>query len=68
MPRKLVWIEKQNFQGFGCGECNWVFRPSGAPLHESLDAMKQNYEAQRDKEFAAHVCAQNPKAARPKTE
>jgi hypothetical protein len=26
MPRKLVWIEKQNFQGFGCSECNWKFR------------------------------------------
>jgi hypothetical protein len=23
----------------------------------SLDEMKRNYEAQRDKEFAAHVCA-----------
>jgi hypothetical protein len=68
MPRKLVWIEKQNFQGFGCSECNWVFTPSGAPRHESLDAMKQNYEAQRDKEFAAHVCVKRRRTTSPKTE
>jgi hypothetical protein len=68
MPRKLVWIEKQNFQGFGCSDCNWVFTPSGAPRHESLDAMKQNYEAQRDKEFAAHVCVKHRRTTSPKTE
>jgi len=68
MPRKLVWTEKQNFQGFGCSECNWVFKPSGAPLHESLDEMKQKYEDQRDKEFAAHVCAKHSRATRPRTE
>jgi hypothetical protein len=68
MPRKLVWIEKQNFQGFGCSECNRVFKPSSALLDESLDEMKQKFEAQRGKEFAAHVCAERPGAARPKTE
>ena len=68
VPRKLVWIEKQNFQGFGCSECNWVFKPSGAPLHESLDEMKQKYEGQRDKEFAAHVCAKHSRARTPKAE
>jgi len=26
MPRKLVWIENQNLQGFGCSECTWVFK------------------------------------------
>ena len=67
MPRMLVWIEKQNFQGFGCSECHWVFNPSGALVGESLDEMKQKYEAQRDKEFAAHVCAKHPRAASPKT-
>jgi hypothetical protein len=61
MPRQLVWIVKQNFQGFGCSECNWVFQSSGALFGQSLDEMKQNYEAQRDKEFSAHVCAKHPK-------
>ena len=68
MPRKLVWIENKNFQGFGCSECNWMFKPSDALVGESLDEMKQKYEAQRDKEFAAHVCVKHPRAARPKTE
>jgi len=66
MPRKLVWIERQNLQGFGCSECNWVFNPSGALVGESLDEMKQKYEAQRDKEFAAHVCAELPRASKSK--
>jgi hypothetical protein len=59
MPRKLVWIETQNFEGFGCSECNWVFKPSSAIVTKSLDEMKQEYGTQRDKEFAAHVCAKH---------
>jgi hypothetical protein len=56
MQRKLEWIESQHFQGFGCSECNWKFRPLGALVGDSLDEMKRNYEAQRDKEFAVHAC------------
>ena len=65
MPRKLVWIEKQNFQGFGCSACAWVFKPAGALVGESLDEMKQKYEARRDKEFAVHVCVKHPRSTRP---
>ena len=68
MPRKLVWVEGQAFEGFGCSECNWVFNPPGALVGESLNEMKQKYEAQRDNEFAAHVCVKPPRASRPKTE
>ena len=66
--RTLVWIEKQSFQGFGCSECNWMFITSGALVGESLDEMKRKYEAQRDKEFAAHACAKHPRATSPKSE
>jgi hypothetical protein len=66
--RTLVWIEKQSFQGFACSECNWMFITSGALVGESLDEMKRKYEAQRDKEFAAHVCAQHPRARGPRSE
>ena len=45
-----------------------MFKTSGALVGESLDEMKQKYEAHRDKEFAAHVCAQHPRARSPKTE
>jgi hypothetical protein len=68
MPRKLVWIENQNFLGFGCSACNWVFKPFSALVGESLDEMKQKHEAQRDKEFAAHGCVKHPRATRPKPE
>ena len=62
MRRKLVWVEEQHFWGFGCSECAWVFNPSGSPAGNSLDEMKQNYEQQREKDFAAHVCAKYPRA------
>jgi hypothetical protein len=68
MPRKLVWIEKKNFQGFGCSECDWVFKPSDALAGKSLDEMKQEFEAQCGKEFAAHVCAGHLRATSPKAE
>jgi hypothetical protein len=61
MPRKLVWIENRSFQGYGCSECNWKFKPANALVGGSLDEMKQRYEAQRDKEFAAHVCVKPQK-------
>jgi rubredoxin len=64
MQRKLVWIEEKRFQGWGCSVCAWVFNPSGAPTGKSLDEMKENYEQNRDKDFAAHVCAEYNKAKR----
>ncbi len=41
MPRKLVWTQSKEFQGYGCSECVWVFRPSGALVGDSLDKMKR---------------------------
>jgi len=68
MPRKLIWIESENFVGFACSKCNWVFNPPGALHGDSLDEMREWYEAQRDKEFAAHVCAEHPRVTNPRTE
>ena len=68
MSRQRVWVQKQNFQGFGCSECNWAFKPSGAPVGESLDEMKQKYEAECLKEFAVHVCDKYRRDVGPKTE
>src|SRR5579859_3280593 len=45
MQRTLEWIKNQNFQGFGCSECNWKFKPVGALVGDSLDEMKRNYLA-----------------------
>jgi hypothetical protein len=68
MPRQRVWIENTNFESFGCSECNWVFKPSGALIGESLDEMKEKYEAQRNKEFAAHVCDKHRRDASQNTD
>ena len=59
--RKLVWAERQDFCGWACSECLWVFNPQGPLFGESLDQMKGYYEQQRDKEFKSHVCAEHAK-------
>ena len=55
--RKLTWIEEERFQGWRCSECAWLFNGSGPPSGHSLNEMMENYERLRDKEFAAHICA-----------
>jgi|SRR6266436_5710961 hypothetical protein len=60
--RKLVWIERDRFRGWGCSECAWIFNSSGAPTGRSLDEAKRNFVLQRDKEFTLHVCADHPRA------
>jgi hypothetical protein len=67
MSRKLIWLEEEKFQGFGCSECHWVFKSTGALAGETFDQMKQIYEAERDKEFAAHTCANFQETINPKT-
>ena len=37
-----------------------------ALVDKSFDQMKQTYEAERDKEFAAHACATFSRAVTPK--
>jgi hypothetical protein len=56
-------MESQNFQGFGCSECNWKFSPSSALAGDSLDEMKRKYQAERDKAFAAHTCVKQASSA-----
>jgi hypothetical protein len=68
MTRKLIWIERQRFRGFGCSECAWVFNSSSTPAGKSFDEMMGNFELQRDREFTSHVCSDRPasKSARSK--
>jgi hypothetical protein len=61
MPRKMVWIERSNFAGWGCSECAWLFNPSDPPTGPSFEEMKQRFESQRDKDFDLHVCAAHAK-------
>jgi hypothetical protein len=65
MSRKLVWVEQPRLRCWGCSECAWVFKPSGDPTGKSFDESVRNFELQRDKEFASHVCAQSPKSQKP---
>jgi hypothetical protein len=62
MRRRLVWVEQQRFQGFGCSECGWRFKPAGRPPGMSLDEVMNNFELLRDKEFDSHVCADHTKS------
>ena len=66
MHRSLEWIESQTFQGFGCSQCNWKFEAAGSLVGGSLEEMKRKYEAERDKQFAAHVCGEHPGPRGPK--
>jgi rubredoxin len=66
MRRRLEWVERHNFQGWACSGCAWVFNPSEPPEGDSLDDMKREFEEQRAREFASHVCAehQSPRGAK----
>ena len=59
--RKLIWIKSERIESWACSDCSWLFRPSGPPLGKSLEEMKENFERQRDTEFAAHACAKHPR-------
>ena len=64
MRRKLVWMKKQNFQGWACSECAWAFNPIGPLVGESIVEMMEHYEEQRDREFKTHVCAERPRTTK----
>jgi hypothetical protein len=64
MRRKMVWVKKQDFQGWACSECAWAFNPTGPVVGKSIVEMMQHYELQRDKEFTSHVCAEHPRATK----
>jgi rubredoxin len=65
MPRELVWVDQPRFRGWGCSECAWVFNPSDPPTGEDFNAMVRNFESQRDKEFASHLCSKHPRQSKP---
>jgi rubredoxin len=60
--RQMVWIKTARMEAWACSECAWAFSPSGPPRGSSIEEMKENFERQRDKEYASHVCAEHPRA------
>jgi hypothetical protein len=63
-PRTLTWIREAHFHGPACSRCAWLFRPSGPPTGISLEQMKENYVRRCNEEFAAHDCAEYPRASK----
>jgi hypothetical protein len=63
--RTMIWIEGSHFQGTGCSECAWVFRPSGPPVGDSLSEMMEMYKRWRDKEFVDHGRPPSERTRRP---
>lgn len=61
MRRKLVWVERANFQGWGCTDCAWVFRASRPLVGKTIDEMKTKFGEERDEEFSSHICAEYPR-------
>ena len=60
--RRLVWVEGQNFRGWGCSECAWLFNFSGSLSGKSLGEMKRTFQVQLSEEFRSHFCAEYPRA------
>ena len=61
MAREMLWVERERFHGWACSVCAWVFNVPGPPVGKSIEEMKQSYEAERDKAFKSHVCADYPR-------
>jgi hypothetical protein len=62
MPREMIWIEKEQFHGWGCSQCAWEFKPRGPAVGNSIIAMSIDFETQRDEEFKSHKCSAHPRA------
>jgi hypothetical protein len=58
--RKMTWVKSAHSELWSCSRCAWAFKPSGPPHGTTLDEMMQNFERQRDQEFASHVCTERP--------
>ena len=58
--------KEPEFSGLPLLRCNWKFKSCGAPAGASLAEMKKKYEAERDEEFAGHVCVTHPRPKRAK--
>lgn len=59
--RAMIWVKSAQFEGWACSECDWIFNPTGPPVGDSLDEMTREFERQRDKDFASHLCARHPR-------
>jgi hypothetical protein len=61
VSRQMVWTKTPQMEAWTCFACSWAFQPFGPPRGNSMQEMMTNYELQRDKEYASHVCTDSPK-------
>jgi len=61
LAREMVWVEREQFHGWACSACTWVFRGCERLGDTSIEEMKRRYEAERDKAFTSHVCVAHPR-------
>jgi len=62
--RRMVWTKTPQMEAWTCSVCAWAFSPTGPPSGKTLEEMMNNFELQRDKEFASHICTKCPKQQR----
>jgi hypothetical protein len=54
--RKLVWVERPDFAGWACSDCDWTFVVPAAPAGEHLGSVVADVESLMEKGFASHLC------------
>lgn len=59
--RKMIWISSKAHIGWTCSECAWEFDSLRPADGKTIQEVQQNFERERDEEFAAHVCAEHPR-------
>jgi len=64
MDRKLVWTNRETFQGWACSQCAWEFRPSDLIVDELTNDKKHHYDQHCEDEFRRHLCSDCPSATR----
>jgi hypothetical protein len=62
MDRKLVWRNRETFQGWACSQCSWEFEPSDLSFDELTDDNKRHYDRRCEDEFRQHLCYDSPRA------
>jgi hypothetical protein len=64
-PRQLKFVERPDFAGWTCSNCNWIFNIPDLKSG-SLDRLIAEAEALRDKAFASHNCSDYPTSSNAK--
>jgi hypothetical protein len=62
--RRLVWVERGGFAGWGCTVCAWVFDSSVWPAGKSLNETIENSQKRLAIDFESHDCSQHHQLTR----